>query len=117
MAYKIKKSCIIDSAKRLGYRATRNGVIIDPVGFFPHLLSLPSGHVQFSVLHYGRACLAHRFVWAYFNGEIPEGFRVRHINRVRDDNRLSNLQCLSRPEYMACEAKAKMEERERWANE
>ena len=38
----------------------------------------------------------HRFIWEFFNGEIPSDLHVDHINGVRDDNRLSNLQLLSR---------------------
>lgn len=33
----------------------------------------------------------HRAVWVAFNGEIPEGHTVDHINHVKDDNRLENL--------------------------
>lgn len=39
--------------------------------------------------------LVQRIVWETFNGEIPEGLEVDHINDVRDDNRLENLQLLS----------------------
>lgn len=40
----------------------------------------------------------HRMVYETFNGEIPEGYEIDHINFVRDDNRLSNLQLLTRIE-------------------
>ncbi len=30
-----------------------------------------------------------------FNGAIPEGYEVDHIDRVRDNNNLSNLQLLA----------------------
>ena len=37
----------------------------------------------------------HRAIWIYHNGPIPEGMEIDHINRVRDDNRIENLQLLS----------------------
>ncbi|WPJ52073.1 hypothetical protein RCIP0045_00002 [Klebsiella phage RCIP0045] len=33
----------------------------------------------------------HRIVWEMFNGEIPEGMNIDHINRDRSDNRVENL--------------------------
>ena len=38
----------------------------------------------------------HRVVWEHFNGPIPVGMQVDHINNKRDDNRLDNLQLLSK---------------------
>lgn len=37
----------------------------------------------------------HRFIWEAFNGEIPEGMEIDHINTIRDDNRLCNLRMVS----------------------
>ena len=37
----------------------------------------------------------HRVVWQCFKGEIPAGLQMDHINDVRDDNRLENLQLLT----------------------
>jgi hypothetical protein len=37
----------------------------------------------------------HRIVYETFCGEIPEGFEIDHINAVRDDNRLCNLQLMT----------------------
>lgn len=34
---------------------------------------------------------AHRIIWQWFNGDIPKGYCVWHINRDRKDNQLSNL--------------------------
>lgn len=36
--------------------------------------------------------MAHRVVWAHFNGEIPTGLTINHRNGVRDDNRPANLE-------------------------
>jgi hypothetical protein len=38
-----------------------------------------------------RHCAAHRLVYQYFNGDIPEGYTVNHINGVPIDNRPENL--------------------------
>lgn len=38
----------------------------------------------------------HQMVYEAFNGPIPAGMDIDHINGVRDDNRLSNLRTASR---------------------
>ena len=43
----------------------------------------------------------HRLVWEAFNGPIPEGLQIDHINTVRDDNRLVNLRCVTPKENHA----------------
>lgn len=40
--------------------------------------------------------LAHRLVWEAFNGAIPEELEINHKNSVRDDNRLVNLELITR---------------------
>ena len=40
----------------------------------------------------------HRFTWECFNGLISDGKVVDHINNIRDDNRLCNLQLLTSSE-------------------
>lgn len=37
----------------------------------------------------------HRLIWEMHNGPIPDGMEIDHINRIRDDNRIENLQLLS----------------------
>ena len=39
--------------------------------------------------------LVHRLVWEAFNGPIPEGMQVNHINEVKTDNRLLNLNLMT----------------------
>ena len=36
-----------------------------------------------------------RVVYAWFNGEVPEGWSIDHINNDKSDNRLANLQLLT----------------------
>ena len=60
-------------------------------------------------------CLQHRIVWETFNGEIPEGYEVDHINNVRSDNRLCNLQLLTRLDNMRKAHKGRPKSREQRA--
>ena len=39
--------------------------------------------------------LVHRLVWEAFNGQIPEGLQVNHINEIKSDNRLLNLNLMT----------------------
>ena len=41
----------------------------------------------------------HRVVWEDANGPIPEGHIVHHKNEVKTDNRLENLECITRKEH------------------
>ena len=38
---------------------------------------------------------AHRKIWEFYNGPIPDGLVIDHINGIRHDNRLSNLQLVT----------------------
>jgi hypothetical protein len=40
----------------------------------------------------------HRLVWQTWGGDIPEGLQIDHINGVKDDNRIENLQLLTQQE-------------------
>lgn len=39
----------------------------------------------------GKQYKVHRIIWEMYNGAIPEGMMIDHINRVRDDNHVCNL--------------------------
>ena len=44
----------------------------------------------------GRVALAHRIVWLSVHGHIPDGMEINHRSRVRHDNRIVNLECVTR---------------------
>ncbi len=42
--------------------------------------------------------LAHRLIWKYHYGNIPDGMEIDHINGIRYDNRIENLRLVSKSE-------------------
>ena len=42
----------------------------------------------------------HRLVWEAFNGEIPKGFEINHIDHDKSNNSLSNLELVSHSENL-----------------
>jgi hypothetical protein len=56
----------------------------------------PSGYVE--VGHNGKLHRAHRVIWEMFNGKIPFGMLIDHINGIRSDNRIENLRTVTNAE-------------------
>ena len=81
------------------YAADKDGNIVHIFKKHPFRGSeSPKGYMYFSARKHGcrkRKVFIHRFVWETFNGLIPEGKFIDHINDVRNDNRLQNLQLVT----------------------
>lgn len=58
------------------------------------------GYLEFRSMHYGKRkyVQAHRLVWQYFFGDIPEGMTINHKNGVVSDNRPTNLELMNMSE-------------------
>lgn len=52
------------------------------------------------VRHGGKEFPAHRIVWEMFNGAIPEGMEIDHIDRDSRNNRIENLRLATRTQNM-----------------
>ncbi|MBE9142094.1 HNH endonuclease signature motif containing protein [Planktothrix mougeotii] len=52
-----------------------------------------AGYRQISC--YGKTFLVHRVVWEAFNGEIPQGLQINHIDGNKANNSLSNLELVT----------------------
>lgn len=46
----------------------------------------------------------HRAVWEFYNGPIPDGWQVHHIDKNIDNNDISNLECLPSHDHLAMHA-------------
>ena len=49
--------------------------------------------------HYVENLPLHRAVWAYYNGEIPDGCNIHHRDGNPANNAIDNLQCLTVAEH------------------
>ena len=79
------------------YAADKNGNIVHIVKQKPRKGNKHhDGYMKCTVRQRGqknqKRHLVHRFVWECYNGLIPHGKVIDHINDVRDDNRICNLQ-------------------------
>lgn len=45
-----------------------------------------------------QAVLAHRVIWEYMHGELAEGLTINHLNGVKTDNRMLNLEAVTQQE-------------------
>ena len=83
------------------YAGSKDGNIINIIKRVPHKGNkTPRGYLNFCMRKHGQPGLkgyqVHRFVWECFNGIIPEGKVIDHINNDKEDNRLCNLQLVTK---------------------
>lgn len=45
----------------------------------------------YRVSRLGKKLICHRVIYELFNGPIPDGFQIDHINGIKTDNRIENL--------------------------
>lgn len=67
-----------------------------PKGSEAGYLDKSSGYV--CVTLNGKIHRSHRIIWEMFNGPIPKGMQVDHVNHIRCDNRLVNLRLVTHKE-------------------
>ena len=91
------------------YASDENGNIIHLVKQVPSIgRKHISGYLVCTVRKHGQKnYLVHtcRFAYECFNGIIPDGKVIDHVNNIKDDNRLCNLQLMSHQEN--CKKSAK----------
>ena len=45
-----------------------------------------------------RSIMSHRFIWECCNSLIPKNYEIDHINKIKTDNRIDNLRCVTMQE-------------------
>ena len=82
-------------AQKNNSRAIKKGRILKPStshsGYYQIVLSKQSIRKSYKV---------HRLIWLAFYGSIPEGYEVNHINEIKTDNRVSNLNLMTAKENL-----------------
>lgn len=80
------------------YVLSKNGILVNKkTRKVVKGLKNKGGYIQDSFRVDGKniAKRRNRLVWETFNGEIPEGMQVNHINEDKTDNRLENLNLMT----------------------
>ena len=102
---KIKQRVIIDGKKYYkhpvftNYAARKNGEVINVKNEKIIKMIKFNGYLYFGLsdekLEKNKNYYQHRFVYEVFRGVIPNCFEIDHINEIKSDNRLKNLQLLT----------------------
>lgn len=51
----------------------------------------------------------HCYVWRYFNGPVPDGFHIHHIDEDKRNNDIENLTCISQFNHLSLHGKERAE--------
>ena len=58
----------------------------------------------------------HRYVWEYFNGEIPKGFQIHHVDEDKNNNDIDNLQLTTTSNHLRYHASERVKINPVWAD-
>ena len=89
-----------DKEKRFIQRIREGKIEIDPETGIAHsvfrrqMTSKNNGYIQ--TFCGGETIFVHRLVWMYVYGEIPDGYDINHKNGDKSDNRIDNLELMTR---------------------
>lgn len=80
----------IYQASNTGFIRNRKGLILKPM-----LNKFGYYRVELFNIKSRKKYQVHRLVWEAFNGAIPTGLQVNHINEIKTDNALINLNLMT----------------------
>lgn len=56
----------------------------------------------------------HRYVWQFYNGEIPKGYQIHHIDENKSNNTIENLALVNPKEHIREHMKLHPERVDKW---
>ena len=82
------------------YAANKNGKVINiKTKRIIKMFNNGNGYLYFAICDKKRKnYYQHRFVYEVFKGKIPPNFEIDHLNNLKSDNRIKNLQLLTHKE-------------------
>jgi hypothetical protein len=92
----ITRQCLYKAFKRRNYQL--RGKNFQPYQYYDGNKFTLRGHGYYEMTTENRQ-LMHRYIYEKEAGEIPEGYDIHHLNRNKADNRIENLECLSKSEH------------------
>jgi len=85
----IFNNCPLDTRYKVGDQGTVQGIRRDNIGSIK-----ADGYCIAHIKGIGQRYI-HRLVYEAFKGEIPKGLEINHINGIKNDNRLINLELVT----------------------
>jgi hypothetical protein len=92
----VTRQCVFKAFKKRGFLL--RGPNFQPEQFYDGKKFNLRNHGYYE-LTTGKRTLMHRYVWEKEKGEIPKGYDIHHINEIKSDNRIENLECLPKAEH------------------
>lgn len=92
----VTRQCVYKAFKKRGLQL--RGINFQPFQFYDNKKFTLRQNGYFSLSNDDRM-LMHRYVWENERYKIPKGFDIHHINGIKSDNRIENLECLSKSEH------------------
>jgi predicted DNA-binding protein YlxM (UPF0122 family) len=92
----VTRQCVYKAFKKRGY--TLRGKNFQPYQFYDGKKFTLRNHGYYALTTDDR-CLMHRYVWENEKGKIPDNWDIHHINEIKSDNRIENLECLPKSEH------------------
>lgn len=78
------------------WKVNRSNVRAGSVAGSSLRIKKPAGLVVYKYIRCNKKLyLSHRVAWAFYNGQIPAGMQIDHINRRPADNRITNLRLVT----------------------
>jgi hypothetical protein len=92
----VTRQCVFKAFKKRGFML--RGVNYQPKQVYDGKTFTLRNHGYFSSTT-GKRTLMHRYVWEKEKGAIPDNYDIHHLNGIKSDNRIENLECLSKSEH------------------